>query len=392
MRRSPFVVVAFCGVLLAACGPKQDPLEIGLRRVALDLAFKDETKAEPVSPRQVVSQLAIVDQGVTEEVPEEIEPKRGPRVIVVPGRKSEPLCLPAPAGAQYDVPTYAVVKDPPAVGRYTRHNTGTLKIETSLFNLDLPYPPKTNVDITDIRFVTASSYLNREEADSLGLPGEVRNNETAFPARVEFTMTRSGPSGSKFVDTFRYSLGGTTGGDFLWLIRRETTVSGTKTVFNPTPPIRYVKLFVTEGTDSEVTHAGVDRATNTALTVQSKIIGRESVDVCGEVIDTFRVQIQENFVDLSKTPPVISGNENGTANFWNMQFDHGLLLVREEVHSTFRGTASIAGAPVPVTVRYDYTSTLDALEPKPLPAASAAPTAPGGESPAEDEPVEEEEE
>jgi hypothetical protein len=371
----------------AACGDKQDPLEIGLRRVALDLAFKDETKAEPVSPRQVVTQLQVVDAGLAEEVPEEAEPpRRGPKLIVVPGRKPEPPCVPAPPGAQYDVPTYAVVKDPPAVGTYTRHNTGTVKIETAAFNLDLPYPAKSNVDISDIRYVTASSYVNSGDADSLGLPGEVRNSRDVFPPRVEFTMTRSGPSGSKIVDTFRYSLGGTSGGDFLWLIRRQSVVSGIKTDFNPTPPIRYVKLFVTEGTDSEVTHAGVDRATNTALTVQSKIVGRESVDVCGTVVDTFRVQIQENFADLSKQPPVISGNENGTANFWNIQFDHGLLVVREEVHSTYRGTADIAGAPVPVTVLYDYTSTLDALEPKAPKTATAVPTAPGGG----DEPADEE--
>ena len=385
MRRSSMVLaVSLCAALVAACGPKQDPLEIGLRRVALDLAFKDETKAVPVSPRQVVTQLDLVDAAVVEEVPEEAEPRRGPRIIVVPGRKPEPPCLPAPPGAQYDVPTYAVVKDPPVVGTYTRHNTGTLKIET-IFNLDLPYPPKTSVDISDIRFVKASSYLNAEDADSLGLPGEVRENSSVFPDRVEFTMTRSGPSGSKVVDTFRYSLGGSTGGDYLWLIRRETTVSGSKTVFNPTPPIRYVELFVTEGTDSEVTHAGVDRTTNTALSVQSKIVGRESVDVCGTVVDTFRVQIQENFVDLSHTPPVISGNEDGAANFWNIQFDHGLLLVREEVHSTYRGTTVVAGAPVPVTVRYDYVSTLDSLEPKAPKAAPALPSAPG-----DDEPVEEE--
>jgi hypothetical protein len=388
LRRTPVLVaLALCGLFSAACAPKQDPLEVGLRRVALDLAFKDETKAEPVSPRQVVTQLQVVDDALEEEVPEDEPPRKGPKLIVVPGRKPEPPCVPAPAGAQYDVPTYAVVKDPPAVGSYTRHNTGTVKIETAAFNLDLPYPMKTNVDISDIQFVTATSYLNSDDADSLGLPGEVRDNPDAFPARVEFTMARSGPSGSKVVDTFRYSLGGATGGDFLWLIRRETTVSGVKTVFNPTPPIRYVKLFVTEGTDSEVTHAGVDRATNTALSVQSKIVGRESVDVCGSVVDTFRVQIQENFADLSQTPPVISGNENGTANFWNIQFDHGMLLVREEVHSTYRGTAEIAGAPVPVTVRYDYTSTLDALEPKAPKAAATLPAAPGGG----DEPAEEEE-
>jgi hypothetical protein len=379
-RTSTIVVVALCGVLVAACGRHPDPLEIGLRRVALDLAFKDETKAAPVSPRQVVTQLQLADPNVSADVPvEEEQPRATRRVISIPRRPPAPVCEPAPPGANYDIPSYAVVKDPPAVGVYTRHNTGTVKIETAAFNLDLPYPPKSNVEISDIKFVTATAYLNGDDVKSLNLPSDVRNNDTAVPQRVEFTMTKSGPSGSKVVDTFRYSLGGATGGDYLWLIKRETTVSGVKTVFNPTPPIRYVQLFVTEGAD-ESTHAGVDRATNTALSVQSKIVGRESVDVCGTVYDTFRVQIKENFVDLSKTPPVISGNENGTANFWNIEFDKGLLLVREEVHSTFRGSTEVAGAPVPVTVLYDYVSTLDAVTPKPPKAASTTPTtAPGSD-------------
>ena len=367
MKRTPvLVVVALCGVLVAGCAKHEDPLEIGLRRVALDLAFKDETKAEPVSPRQIVTQYELADASVAEEVPDEPEPvRKAPRVIVIPPRKAEPQCVAAPAGANYDVPSYPVVKDPPAIGVYTRRNTGTVKLETAAFNLELPYPPRTTAEITDIAQVTASSYLNGEDAESLGLPGEVRSSPDAFPPRTEFSLTRTGPSGSKTVDRFRYSSGGTTGGDFLWLIRRETTVSGVKTVFNPTPPIRYIRLFVPEGgTDAESTYAGVDRTSNTALSVHSKILNRESVDVCGTVVDTFRVQIEENFVDLSKTPPVVSGNENGTANFWNIQFDHGLLIVREEVHSTYRGTAEIAGAPVPVTLRYDYTSTIDDLSPK----------------------------
>ena len=384
-------LVALCGVVVSACAERQDPLEIGLRRVALDLAFKDAEKAAPVSPRQVVAQLGAADPTILQQIPEE-EPeveepaRRGPRIIVIPAKKTEPECEPAPPGANYDVPTYPVVKDPPAVGTYTRRNNGTLKVETAAFNLDFPYPPKTNVDITDIQFVTASSYLNAEEADQANLPPTVRNDATAFPPRTEYSMTRYGPSGLKVVDRYRYSSGGTTGGDYLWLIRRETTLEGKTTVFNPTPPIRYVELFVPEGPDSEVTHAGTDRETNTALAVQSKIVGRESIDVCGEVVDSFRVEIIENFVDLSQQPPVVSGNETGTANYWNIRFDDGLLIVQEEVHSTYRGTMQIAGAPVPVTLRTDYVSTIDALTPKPLKSGSTTPTT----RPADDEEVDEE--
>ena len=391
-------LMGLCALVVGACADRRDPLEIGLRRVALDLAFKDAEKAAPVSPRQVAAQLAVADPVTLQQIPEqepeeeeeELPGRRGPRVIVIPARAPEPVCETAPPGANYDVPTYPVVKDPPAVGTYTRRNNGTLKIETATFDLDFPYPPKTNVDITDVQFVTASSYLSDDDVKDANLPAQVRSDATAFPPRTEYSMTRYGPSGLKVVDRYRYSSGGTSGGDYLWLIRRETTLNGKTAVFNPTPPIRYVELFVAEGPDSVVTHAGTDRRTNTALSIQSKIVGRESIDVCGEVVDTFRIEIIENFVDLSQQPPVISGNENGTANYWNIRFDHGLLIVQEEVHSTYRGTEEIAGAPVPVTLRTDYVSTIDALTPKPLKARSTTPTTRPADDGGGDEGTEEE--
>ena len=388
-RVRALLVIGVCAVVVSACAEREDPLEIGLRRVALDLAFKDVEKAAPISPREVVTVLGVADPSTLAEIPEEEEPaRRSPRVIVIPARASALVCETAPPGANYDVPTYPVVKDPPAVGTYTRRNLGTVKVETTAFDLDFPYPPRSNVDITDIQFVTASTYLNSEDVEEAGLPSAVRGDATAFPPRTEFSMTRYGPSGLKVMDRYRYSSGGTTGGDYLWLVRRETTLDGKTSVFNPTPPIRYVELFVAEGPDSEVTHGGTDRDTNTALTVQSKIIGRESIDVCGEVVDTFRVQIQENFVDLSGSEPVISGNETGTANYWNIRFDHGLLIVQEEIHSTFRGTREVAGAPVPVTIRSDYVSTIDALTPKPLKTGSTTPTTQPDDESEEEEPEE----
>lgn len=376
------VLVLASLMITAACGNRPDPLEIGLRRVALDLAFKDPEKAVDVSPRAVATQLDLAEPALLAQVPEEVEPeptpRAAPRRIIIPARKEQPVCGTAPAGAGYDVPTYPLVKDPPLVGSYPRHYTGTVRLQTTLFDLEFPYPPKANADITDVAAVTASTYVNEE--DRAALPPPVRNDPNVFVDKVEYKLTRRGPSGLKQVDTFQYTKGGATGGDFLLLVRRETTINGKTTTFTPSPPIRYIKLFTPEGSDSAVSHAGVDRDTQTALAVQSRIVGRESVDVCGEVVDTFRVQIQENFVDLTKNPPETSGNENGTANFWNIQFDRGLLLVREEVHSTFRGSTEVAGAPVPITVTSNYVATLDALTPQPLKSA-AAPSAPSGDAP-----------
>jgi hypothetical protein len=194
-----------------------------------------------------------------------------------------------------------------------------------------------------------------------------------FKEMPEFELTRRLLPGYSVTDTFRYTYTDETGGDYLYLVKRVTVARGEESVFVPSPPIRVVRLNVPEGNvaDAGVVHAGIDRETNVALAIESQIVGRELVDVCGEVVDTYRVQVKEHFVDLSKDVPETSGNEGDTANFWNIQFDNGLLIVREEVHSVHRTTTEVLGQQVPVQVTYDYVSTLDSLEPQPLDAGPA---------------------
>jgi hypothetical protein len=366
-------------VLASACAKKTNPLEVGLRRVALDLAFKDPGLAESPTPREVVRTVAGADYDYTlDEVPDDLEevvapPKR--TILPTPPRRApEPECEEAPPGQGYDVPTYPVVKDPPREGVYTRRYTGTVKISTALFDIALPYPSKAKVEVSNVSFGEGAPLVGPGDATALP-PGTQTGSPTAFPQFVEYRLTRFGPSGFKQVDTMRYTKGGTTGGDYLYLVKRETTASGTTKVFQPTPAIRYIELYAPEGDDSANTFAGVDREHQTALTVQSKILARESVDICGEVFDSFRVQIQENFADLSRTPPEVSGNASDQYNYWNIQFDHGMLLLREEVHSTLQTTTEVAGAPTPITVYYDYVGTLNSVEPTAFPTNSA-----GGES------------
>jgi hypothetical protein len=382
-RRRLVALVAAAAALAGACGGNDDPLEIGFRRIALDLAFKDAAKAEPVEPTQVIRQF--VEPEVTFSVEEVVETEpREPtvrRVVRTVPRQQQRSCPTAPEGATPATPAFAVVKEPPKVGSYARHNEGTLNIALATSNFDLPVPALSTWQIGRSEFVSASVLAADQDVDALAPPPEVRGNTTAFPEVPEFELTRRLLPGYSVTDTFRYTYTDEPGGDYLYLVKRVRVTQGKESTFTPSPPIRIVRLNVPEGNlaDAGVVHAGVDKATGVAMAVQSQILSRELVDVCGEVVDTYRVQIKENVVDLSKEVPETSGNEGETANYWNIQFDNGLLIVREEVHSTYRTTTEVLGQPVPVIITYDYTSTLDSLQPGPLaPASSGVPPRSGG--------------
>ena len=350
-RRRVAVVVAALGVLLAACGSSEDPLEIGLRRVALDLAFKDAEKAVPVEPR-IIRQEIVTYTGFEEELFEEEPP---PRVRVrpfIPPRKPAFVCPEADPNATPLVPAFHVQKGEPKVGTYNRHNTGTVKITTALGAGSLPIPPKSTWDVTSVETLPRIRTIRPEVQEEL-VPAPVQENETAAPPMVRFTQVKKFGRTSTTYNTYEYD------DEFLFLIERKTLTSGTETIFRPTPPIRYVALNETEGTDSEVTFAGIDRERNISMTVQSKIVGREWVDICGEMFDSYRVQFKEQIVNLSGETPTVSGNVGETQfNYWNIQFDNGLNVLREQVDSILE-----AGV---IRLEYKYESVLDKIEPDPL--------------------------
>ena len=367
-KRRALVLVAAASVLAAGCANTEEPLEIGFRRVALDLAFKDAEKAIPVEASQVVTRYIDTDYRV-EDV--ETQTDEGPRIVrrvkVIPARPQRD-CPVAPAGATPEFPAFAVVKDPPKVGSYPRHNTGQLRVQLATQTFDIPVPELSTWEIPEVRTVRGHRLVADSELETAAPPDAVRSNDSVLQNMNEFDLTRRILPGYSTTDTYRYTNNTATGGDFLYLVKRVTVARGEETVFVPSPPIRVVRLNVSEGTlaDSGVVHAGVDRSTNVALAIQSQIVGRETVDVCGDIVDTYRVQVKELFTNLAKTPPEVSGNEGDTTNYWNVAFDNGILIVREEVHSTLRTTTNVLGQRVPITVTYDYTSTLDKTTPDPI--------------------------
>lgn len=355
------------GLASSACASTTSDLEIGFKRVALDLAFKDPEKAVDPEPQVIIRKLIDAEIEVAAIDP---GPRVVRRIIPRPPQIETFTCDVAPEGAVPQEPAFPVVRTPPVEGRYSRHNEGTISLELAIQPIDIPVPPNSDWDVTGVAEHPASPLVADRDAEAAGgVTDGLEDQERVFPASTDFQLTRRLTRGFVTTDTYRYTNTGETEGDYLHLIKRVTVANGEESVFEPSPPVRILRLNVPEGNiaDSGVAHAGLDRTSNVAMSSVSQILGRESVDVCGQVVDTYRVQIQQQFVDLSKNPPEVSGNEGDAADFWNIQIDNGLLIVREQVNRTLRTSTQVAGQSVPVTVRYNYVSTLDRLDPSPIP-------------------------
>ena len=374
------VLLAAMVVLTAACGSKPDPLDLGFKRVSLDLVFKDAAKAPPPDPRKVQTIIEYFNEDYAiEEVEEEARPtRRIPRGI--PREPAVPPCLTAEPGATPEIPALSATNEPPEVGTYRRKNTGSIKLNVPpLINVRLPYPLLTSWTVTDITSDVGTVVTNPRDDDELPvdqLPSaNPRPGTEVIPAPVvhRFTLTRNVTADTRTVDTYQYfgERGSTNldsteyDGDGLYLVKRETFSSLGTRVFEPTPPVMITAIGDEHETQEVKTTSGVDRTTNAVMTVQSKIVGREDVDVCGEVYGTYRVEFDEIFVEAGPDGnPVVSGTvETGKKNVWNISFNLGLRLIREEVHRIDRAT--VGGVPAEVT--WDYTSTLMNFEPEPLP-------------------------
>jgi hypothetical protein len=87
--------------------------------------------------------------------------------------------------------------------------------------------------------------------------------------------------------------------------------------------------------------------------VQGQIVRREAVDVCGVMIDSYRVETTEQLVDL--TTGSTSGTTTGTSNVYNVATQLHGFIVREQIRTTTRKADTATGTPV--TIEMNYTST-----------------------------------
>ena len=330
MRR--IVMLATVVALVAGCSTGHKELELGIKRVALSLAFADEAKAQPVPPK-VVYQLLPAPPGLVASAPDtlpvELPPFELPAFI---------RCPAAPAGSSPDQAVLRLATKPPAAGKYPRRNTGKIHVEGGLFPLDLPYPP--------------FSIWDFGESKKVDMPGDPSGAFVKPETDDEYTVKKSLTPEFFVIETFRRTSTG------IVLLKRETTANGTTTTFTPSPPVTMYEFGV-ENDDWQ--SAGVDQETSMSMLVTGKIVKREVVDVCGTLVDTYQAQYTEELVNLDTGE--VSGSDPSTPSYINVAPQFGALVIKEDIHSTTHVRDAKSGAPITITL--EYVSTASSIDPVP---------------------------
>lgn len=325
---------------VSACSrPGPGPLQMAVRSVAIDLTFADEDLAEPVEPEVIVRTVPAPSEV---EQPEEIldfdEPDPPPSAPV-----PDLTCGEAPDGAAAQSITTLGIDQPPAAGRYPRHNAGQFTVSGGVVDLTVPFP-----------FFTADVISKPEVVPSdplTGLVDEGLAGDEAEPDPLEWDVTHEITQTSTVRTRYRLTP------DALQIAERETTNQDVVQLFRPEPPVTLMEL--NEGEGHTWVSSGVDLDRGKALLVDGTIETREPIDVCGTLVDTYRVMVDETFVDLDTGE--VSGTEGDTRNRYNIATQFGGLVVETHQQYTQRTRDPESGSPM--TVTYDYVSTLDDTEP-----------------------------
>lgn len=320
-------------VVGVGCSSTDTPLQIGIKRTAVNLAFKDEAlPAKPPDIRTVFQQIDVPVPALPV-----VDFDRLPAFKQLPPLPKFELCPKAePDAHPADPVTLQIVKRPVA-GRYVYVNEGTFKIVTAIGELQLPYPPIVRKEVKNVVDVPLT--------DPIG-----RITETAVQYDV---LLRLG----ELMNLATYQLRS----DGVYLMKLERGAAGVTRSFTPHQPMAVYK-FGSEAT--EWTSPGLDINTRVAMLVQGKIEKRDIVDLCGEVVDTYRASSRERVATVDGDYQAQTNDEDPNA-YW-FATHTGPLPVQEHIHLTETILVTTdAGAKIPVTLEWNYTSKLRSLKPLP---------------------------
>lgn len=337
------LALALC-LVAAGCGSRgPDPLVIGMKRIALNLAFaKEELAAPPVAPQRIITLIPAPPDLAGNFDSYKSPPK---------GTTRPPLaspCAVAPPGTPAAEPVPIFARGAPKEGVYTWHNDGTIKVTGGVFPITIPYPRKTTTEIRNVQVKPASpggEALTPDGRVALGL-SYVVTFDVVKKISPELIITSS----------YRYDESNVV------LTKRVTTTNQTTSEFAPQPTVTFLNFGKGEG--DTWSSAGIDTKQNVSMVVQGSISNREFVDLCGVVVDAFKAVSNETSVNLSDSSQ--SGTDAQQPNVYWFANQFGALLIQEEGHYT--QVIQVDGSPV--TLEFDYKSTLDSTVPAPLPPAA----------------------
>lgn len=326
------LLVPLAGLLVASgCANHGPSTLIGVRKVSLSVAFKDDALTPPKVPKVVVNVLAPappVPVGSFTLAPP-------PAVPALPTIPVPQLCPAAPPGATPDEPATVAITRTPKEGTYYKRNDGTVKVTGGVVPLTFPYPPISQVTVSHVSTtVVTSPYYGDEPV-------------TTYEVDDQLAPTLSVRS------TYSYNP------RELDLVKEEVISDGQITSFNPTPSIEALPF---TGPGATWASAGIDTSNRTGETLQGSIDGaRQVIDVCGKLVDTLKVSTTENRASVSDGSTSGSGNPDhpNVPIVQNYALQLGGLVVRREEHSQ----RTLQTSSAPITLQIDVVSTLLSVTP-----------------------------
>lgn len=354
MTRKILLLLVAAAYLGAACGNPGRSFDVGLQRVALDLAFKTDSPATEVKPELAFEPVPVESQArLTLSYPglKDGDLDANPRPIVF-----RETCPTAPADAvPPDIATRSITTEVPT-GRYFYRDEGQFEI-TGPLPVKGALPPFSVRDYTDARTIP--------QAPTWTLRGQPVPVPTQVTPPDHYAWTIVQPLGADNYIKRMFEASDVA----LLLTKLVYKVGDTVVEFNPNPPIRMMDLGTDGGEGATWDSAGTDPATGASMLVRGGIERRELVDVCGTPYEAWKIRSTELITGLAGPVPFSSQTDDAQhppyfpdkppSNFYWVATQRGGQFIKEETHTTTTiGT---------VVISIDGVSTQMNLDPRPLP-------------------------
>jgi hypothetical protein len=348
MRRSHLLrglAVGCCVAAVGACGRGGGAsFDVGLQRVALDLAFKDAALAKPktqVPPERQLGPLTVPSQAqFALTYPDLLKGDRTPRNIPIPKRFLD--CPEPPRNAvPHDLAASSIDRQI-KTGRYLYKFDGS-------FDLEGP--------------ITFKGKLGPYLVEDYGNAGFIPASTDALsqPVSKAYTWDVVQPLGNgNFV---RRSFRATD--TALQLAAITYHLGDDEVTFKPTPAVTMMDLGANLKEGATWYSGGTDMASKTSIIVNGGVVGRELVKACGVVYDAWKIKNSERIVSLAGTVPFTSftddannpqgEDETHQPNYYWVGTQFGGLFLGEEIHTT-----TTLGA---TTLLLDGRSTIMSIDP-----------------------------
>ena len=340
-RTRTAVALLSAGAVLASCANHQSQVQLGLKRITLDLAFKSAAKAPPI--QQVLA--APQPMPVVAELTGNLQPVVTSSGALPPFKLQGFTCPKAAPGALPAAPAQVFITAPAQAGVYYVHNEGTFKLDSALLKLAGPYPKRTDQAIANV-----------SSADTKDATGTVNGKKITYDV-VERNPLQT--ITTTYVATTQTGVGAT---NDLKLVKRETKTSSGTVTFAPVPAITMMQF---KGEGASWNSAGIDPANGTVMVVQGAVEKKEIVDVCGTLVDTYRVRSSEHVANVVDKLDYKTDDNDPT--IYNVATQLGGLVVRQHVNATTTFTVNN----LPFSLNVNVTMTNDSINP--LPPGSPSP-------------------